>query len=275
MKAPEFDYQYASSLAHASELLSNAGGQAKLIAGGQSLLQLLNQRLIAPQLLVDIRHIDALKDIKEHEEKIEIGACVTSAALEDGVVAGTAGELLAHVASQIGYRSVRNQGTLGGAVAFADPAGDWPATMMSLNAVINVLGSGGEREISIHEFYRAPFVSVLQDTEIIVSLSIPKLASHTKWSYWKFSPTIGEVTKAIGIAIRDPEISDHRLALGAANGIPCRPTGIEDAWQAHNAAYADRDAMKRTIAALDVADDDYKLQCLTIAAERAIAGTYP
>jgi carbon-monoxide dehydrogenase medium subunit len=143
MKAPRFDYVRPKTIDEAIASLAADGRATVVIAGGQSLLPMLSLRVTFPDLLVDIGRLDELKECAETADVVRIGALTTHAVIEDGEIPDAFGGLLSKVACKISYRAVRNYGTIGGSVALADPAADWPGCLMALGAVVRISGRAG------------------------------------------------------------------------------------------------------------------------------------
>jgi len=126
MKAPPVDYIRPRSLTEALDLLANAGAEGRVIAGGQSLVAMMNLRLASPGLLIDIARLPELLTVVDHADAVTLGACVTHAAIEDGRVADPSHGLMPRVAATLAYRAIRTRGTIGGSLALSDPAAEWP-----------------------------------------------------------------------------------------------------------------------------------------------------
>ena len=156
MKAPRFDYEKPRDLGTALALLAEGGGEAKILAGGQSLGPILNFRLSQPRLLVDVRGVPELQTVHDAPDSVYLGACTTHAAVEDGVAPDPTHGLLRSVARGIAYRAVRNRGTLGGSLAHADPAADWVNVMALLDASIVVASRRAERTIAATSLMTGP-----------------------------------------------------------------------------------------------------------------------
>jgi carbon-monoxide dehydrogenase medium subunit len=220
MKAASFDYLRAGNVAEALAALAPAAGAAKLLAGGQSLGPMLNLRLARPSLLVDIARIEALTKIDDLGTAWRIGAAVTHARLEDarGTLPGC--EMLCEVASGIAYRSVRNRGTIGGSMAHADPAADWPLALAALGASLTVLGPRGRRAVPAERFMQGAFTTVLGEDELIETIDVPKLSQAGRTGYYKFCRKTGEFAEAAAAAVFDPETRTARVFLGALAGAP-------------------------------------------------------
>ena len=180
-----FDYQKVKTVDEAIAALSN--DNSKILAGGHSLLPAMKLRLSQPSKLVDIAAIASLKGIKEEDGEIVIGAGATHADIADDKLIKSKLPFFAEGASMIGDVQVRNHGTIGGSLAHADPAADWPALVLAADAAIEVQGSNGKRRIKATDFFTGLFSTSLQHNEIIVAIRIPVPAQGTKTSYQKFS----------------------------------------------------------------------------------------
>jgi carbon-monoxide dehydrogenase medium subunit len=214
MKAAVFDYVAPRSLDDALKAIASNEG-AKLIAGGQSLGPMLNLRLARPRLLIDISRIDALLHIESRNESLRIGAATTHARLED-----EAKGMLQVVAGGIAYRSVRNRGTIGGSMAHADPAADWPLALAALGATIHVRSVKQSRQIPAAEFMVGAFTTILDDAEIIEMIEVPRPSEESRWGYFKFCRKTGEFPEASAAVFLDPLRRSARVFLGALNGAP-------------------------------------------------------
>lgn len=223
MKPAAFAYQRAATLDEAVAALEKAGGEAKLVAGGQSLGPMLNLRLARPARLIDISAVDSMNRIEVGEQSIRIGAAVTHARIEDEAGAFGALALLAHVARGIAYRAVRNRGTLGGSLAHADPAADWPLVLATLGASIGIRGGHGERRIAAASFMLGPYATSLAYGEVLTGVEIPKPGPRARWAYRKFCRKPGEFAEAAAAALFDPDRRIARVLLGAP---AARPTPL-------------------------------------------------
>ena len=220
MKAASFDYVRPDDLDHALRLLAEHRAGAKLLAGGQSLGPMLNLRLARPQLLIDVARLDALARIEDLGTAWRIGAGVTHARIEDarGKLAGC--EMLSDVAFGIAYRSVRNRGTIGGSLAHADPAADWPVALAAFGASVNLRRAGGTRSLPLERFVLGVFTTALDDDEIIESIDVPKLSGAGRYGYYKFCRKTGEFAEASAAAVFDPQSGVARIYLGALRNAP-------------------------------------------------------
>ena len=143
MKAPAFDYVRPQSLSEAVGLLAAGGSEAQVIAGGQSLIAMMNLRIASPRLLIDIARLAELAALTEAEDSVSLGAGVTHAMIEDGQTPDPSRGLMPRAAAALAYRAIRNRGTLGGSLALSDPAAEWPAVLVALDAEAVLYGPGG------------------------------------------------------------------------------------------------------------------------------------
>ena len=177
MKAPAFDYTKPASLDEVFGLLAAQGDGARLLAGGQTLLATLNMRLSEPSMLIDISGIEALKGISVQDAKggqvLRIGALVTHSEIEASELIARHAPLLAMAAPHIAHRAIRNLGTWGGSIAYADPAAEWPACMAALEGVVVVRGVNGERRIAAHEFFIDLYTTALAAGEVVTACELP------------------------------------------------------------------------------------------------------
>ena len=186
MFAAEFEYRKAGSIAEAVQLLSD-NPDAKLLAGGHSLIPLMRFRLARPAMLIDIGAIDALRGVSVNGDTITIGALTTHAAIAANPEVSRANSLLAEAAGGIGDPAVRNRGTIGGNLAHADPASDWATVLTALGATVSVQGAAGARHIPAVDFIADAFATALAEDEIITSVSVPALASNQRAEYAKMA----------------------------------------------------------------------------------------
>ena len=220
MKPAPFSYYRATSVEDAITALSDADGMAAVLAGGQSLVPMLNLRLSPVDHLIDLRPITALSRQEETPEAICYGALTTHAAFEDGAVPDGTNGLLRYAASHIAYRAVRNRGTLGGALALADPAADWLTTAVALDASVTLTGPGGQRYLAITEFVVGPYYTQIAEHEIIDSVVVPRRSATERWGYYKVAPKVGEYAKSLAVALVDSEKASARLVIGAWSDVP-------------------------------------------------------
>ncbi|MBZ5762226.1 FAD binding domain-containing protein [Rhizobium sp. VS19-DR104.2] len=220
MKPVAFEYVEAKSVSHAVECLDASAGTAKIIAGGQSLGPMLNLRLARPALLVDIGRLPELKQVSSTDDRLVIGAGVTHAEIEDGILVGKEPGLLQAIASRIAYRAVRNRGTLGGSLSHADPAADWLLAMTALDAYVVVQGKNGVRRVPLGSFMITAFTTVLADDEVVAAVE-PRLTSDaTRWSHKKIARKVGKFADAAAVVILDRKSGFASVAIGRPDSAP-------------------------------------------------------
>ncbi len=173
MKAAAFDYVKPASLTEALRLLAEAGEEARLIAGGQTLLATLNMRLSEPSVLIDITNLSELKGIQLNGKQLRIGALVTHTEIEESDLITKHAPLLKAAAPHIAHRAIRNLGTWGGSLAYGDPAAEWPACSLALNATMIIHGPAGERKIAAKDFFVDLYTTSLEPDDILVATEIP------------------------------------------------------------------------------------------------------
>ncbi|MEM6495581.1 MAG: FAD binding domain-containing protein [Pseudomonadota bacterium] len=220
MKPAPFTYEAPSSSGQVVERLRDSDGQAKLLAGSQSLGPMLNLRLARPATLIDVTMLPELRSCRELDVAVEIGAAVTHAEIEDGDVLDPTGGWLQAAAANIAHRAVRNRGTLGGSLVHADPAADWVIVMTGLGAVVLLDGPRGEREIGIDAFITGPYETDLAENEILRAVRVKKPGPEARWSYRKFARQVGEFAKASATVLLDSPSSAPRIAVGALGRQP-------------------------------------------------------
>jgi carbon-monoxide dehydrogenase medium subunit len=219
MKAAKFDYHRARDLADALAVLAG-NPDAKPIAGSQSLGPMLNLRLARPALLVDVSRIAALRTVVDEGPCVCIGAAVTHAAIEDGCADAVGTDFLKTVAGHIGYRAVRNRGTIGGSLAHADPAADWPAALTALDAELLLVGAAGVRTVPITGFILGAFITTMAPGELVQAVRIRKLSAGARFGYCKIARKTGEWAEASASVVIDPARGYARVVMGATNGAP-------------------------------------------------------
>jgi carbon-monoxide dehydrogenase medium subunit len=233
VKPAPFAYCRADSVEEALALLAEHGDEAKLLSGGQSLVPLLNMRLAQPALVVDISRVAELRAVSEHDAVTRYGSALTHASFEDGKVPDAAGGLLAHVAGGIGYRAIRNKGTLGGSLAHADSSAEWPVVMSALGARV-VLRSArrGERAVPAADFVEGFLTSALDDDEAIVAVEVPRLSPTARWGFAKTARKPGEFAESLAVALvrtdGDGRIAGADVWLGAAVPVPLALPSVGD-----------------------------------------------
>lgn len=269
MKSARFDYLRPKTLAEASAALAQDGVATAAIAGGQSLLPMLALRVALPDLVVDISRLDELKAVSESPDGLTLGALTTHAAIEDGKVPDITNGLMRRVAGQISYRAVRNYGTIGGSVALADPAADWPGCLMALGATVRIAGRDGARSEPVSDFIRSTYETSLAPGEIVLGLHIPRPDAPLPWGFAKVARKSGAFADSIAFAV----IRDGAASVVIAGTVPraCRLSGIAGALQSGtDSDEALRQAIAEDLAAHVPDADAYRQRLHTATVLRAI-----
>jgi carbon-monoxide dehydrogenase medium subunit len=220
MKPAPFEYVRPKSVAEASVALGRRGATTAAIAGGQSLIPMLGLRVALVDLLVDLSRLDDLKVVTETPDSVWLGALTTHAMIEDGKTPDVFNGLMRRVAGQISYRAVRNHGTLGGSVALADPAADWPACLLALDASVRVVGRNGVRMERIADFTRDAYATTLVTGDVIMGFDVPAPAEPFRWGFAKVARKSGAFAHSIAIATTQGKDGPVGVVLGAAGTRP-------------------------------------------------------
>jgi carbon-monoxide dehydrogenase medium subunit len=245
MYPPSFEYFAPTSLEEAVSILERFGDEAKVLAGGQSLIPLLKLRFAAPRALVDINRIDGLDLMAEEDGALRIGGRVRHRSCERSSLLRGRYQALGEAAPQISDPLVRNLGTVGGSLAHADPQGDWGAVMLAMSATVEVRGPKGTRSIPIEQFFDGPFTTVLEPTEVITSVLVPDPGERAGGAYLKLERKVGDfatVGVAIHLALDDGHVRRAGVGLTAAG-----PTNVKatEAERALVGAQLDDDAIRQ------------------------------
>jgi carbon-monoxide dehydrogenase medium subunit len=290
LKAPAFDYEAPASLEEALELLKARGDDAKVLAGGQSLLPMLNMRLARPALVVDINRIPNLAHIKVDNGQLRIGALVRHTGVVRSQDVAKGWPLLREAAAQIGHDAIRNRGTVAGSMAHADPTAEHPAVLAALDGEVVVRKAGGERVLGPDEFFLGYLTTALQPDEIVTEVRYPALAPRTGSAFVEFAPRVGDFA-IVGVAATvtlgaDGAWQDVRVALTGVGGSPFRARQAEAALRGSRPKAEDLKAAAAQVAAAIEPDSDIKAsasyrrklarslteRALQTAAERAAQG---
>jgi carbon-monoxide dehydrogenase medium subunit len=264
-----FDYQRASSAEEAIALLGEHGDEAKLLAGGHSLLPLMKLRLATPAMLIDVGRVTDLSYITDAGDHVAIGALTRHRALETSDVLEQHAPLLKHAASYVGDPQVRHRGTLGGTLAHGDPASDLPAVVLALGGSLVAKGPNGERTIAATDFFQGFLETSLQPDELVTEVRIPK---HTGrgWSFQKFNRRAQDWA-IVGVAAVRTD-GGANVALVNMGSTPVRASAVEDALQAGTAT---ADAAALAAEGLDPPADlnaspEYRRHLATVLVGRAL-----
>jgi aerobic carbon-monoxide dehydrogenase medium subunit len=223
MITQNFEYATPSSLKEALALLS--AGDAKVLAGGMSLIPMMKLRLASPERLVDLSHVPGLTGITEDAGSIRIGAMTTHHEIEDSALLRSKCPLLAETAAQIGDVQVRNMGTIGGSVAHADPAADYPAALLALEAKVKLVSSGSERTLTLEDFLVDTLTTAIEPGEIVSEVIVPVEAANVGVDYQKLlQPASGFAIVGIAVRVRK---GFARVGVTGLAGKAFRATGVE------------------------------------------------
>ena len=220
MKAASFAYRRPSDLQTALAMMAETDGTAKIIAGGQSLGPMLNLRLVAPDLIIDISGLSELKRAERQGDELVIGACITHGDIEDERIPDVTRGAMHRVAAGIAYRAVRNRGTIGGSLSHADPAADWVSALAALEARVTLQSLAGKRHLAIEAFVTGPLETMLRPGEIVASVRVPVMPPSARWGYVKACRKPGEFAHAIAAVLIDPETAASRAVIGAVDAAP-------------------------------------------------------
>ena len=224
MKPAAFEYFDPTTVEEALGLLARFGPDAKLLAGGQSLVPLMNFRLAQPKVLVDLGRVGGLSYIRQDGQTLRIGAMTTHADIEDSRLLAEVCPLLPTAARFVGHVQIRTRGTIGGSVAHADPAAEWPMVLTALGAEFKVRGPRGERTVRASEFFLGYLTTVLEPDELLteIQLTVPPRAHG--WSIQELTRRHGDfaIVAATAVVVRgsDSALTMARLALGGVGGAP-------------------------------------------------------
>ncbi|MEW2570935.1 xanthine dehydrogenase family protein subunit M [Streptomyces sp. NPDC047070] len=279
MIPPAFEYVRPTSVDDAVRTLAGTGEDAKVLAGGQSLLPLLRMRLAFPELLVDVGRIPGLRGVREEGDALVIGALTTHHdVIADPLVRRHAG-LLAAAAATVADPAIRHRGTLGGSLAHADPGGDLPAVALALDAELIVAGPGGRRSVPAREFFVDFLQTALRPDELLVEVRVPKTGKYDGWGfhYEKFS-RVAQAWAMVGVAAlvrrEDGHIAEARIGLTNMGSTPLRASAAEEALAGvgpDGVARAAQSAAEGTRPASDpAASAEYRAQLARVLTRRSV-----
>lgn len=237
MKPAPFAYTKARTLKEAVTLLAKHKDDARLLAGGQSLIATLNMRLSAPELLIDINGIKGLDGIARKGKFVEIGALVRHAQVERSDIVSRHAPLIALAMPHIGHPAIRNRGTFGGSIAFADPAAELPACVLALGGEIDIAGPKGKRMVKADAFFRGLFETALRPQEILTAVRVPAADKNTRVGFAELARRHGDYA-IVGLAATaradGKRVADVRLAYFGVGNTPVRAKKAEAALAAGN-----------------------------------------
>lgn len=230
MTMNQFDYVAPGTVGEVTELLSVHGSDAKVLAGGQSLVVLLRQRLVSPRIVISLSRVEELRGISVSGEGIRIGPMTTYSTVARDENVNRVAPVVAQAAGSVGSRHIRNRGTVGGSLAHADPAGDVPVALLALDATITISGQGGTRSCATNEWFTGLFEVAMSDEELVTGVSIPNQARAVSHGYHRFSYREGEYPMIVAAAVLgwdDGTCSRARIAMGGVGAHPQRLPDVE------------------------------------------------
>lgn len=227
MKPAPFDYHCPGELAEAIAILQQYGDDAKVLAGGQSLIPLLSLRLSRFDHLVDLQAIEELRGITTNDSSVRVGAMTTQASVTRN---GNAAPLLQKATSHIGHYQIRNRGTVGGSLAHGDPAAEYPAVAVALDASLEIAGPTGSRQISAADFFVSTWVTAMEPDEVLVAAHFPVWSGSTGWAVDEVARRAGDFAMCgavCGVQLDGQRVSRAALALFGVSSVPVRARAVE------------------------------------------------
>ncbi len=275
----QFNYVRASSVNEAIQLLGQHGEDAKLLAGGHSLLPAMKLRLNMPSTLIDISKIADLNYIREENGQIQIGANTTHGQIAHSALIQEKLPVLSDTADMIGDVQIRNLGTIGGSLAHADPAADWPAAMLATDAQLLLQGPKGTRTIAAIDFFQGLFMTALDENEIITGITMPLPAANTHSTYLKFMQPASRFA-IVGCAVMMTRNNGHceelKMAFTGVSGHAFRDEKVEQAMKGQEVNDAHIDAASKQAAEIEnimsdhFASSEYRKHLAKVYAKRAL-----
>ena len=231
MRSAAFDYFAPNTLDEAIAQLAEHGPDARILAGGQSLIPAMNLRLAQPPAVIDLANVPGLADIEQSGDVVKIGARTTHAEIATSPVLQEALPMLPFMARYIGHAAIRHRGTFGGSLANADPASEWPCALLALDGRVEAISPRGERTIPSHDFFRSYFTTALEPDEILTRVVLPVHGTGHNWSFQEVARQSGAfglvLVLACGTLSSDGTVADLRIAVGGCGECPLLPT---DGW---------------------------------------------
>jgi aerobic carbon-monoxide dehydrogenase medium subunit len=272
-----FDYEVAESVDHAIDLLGQHGDEAKLLAGGHSLLPIMKLRLAAPAVLIDLGRISDLNYVRDEGDHIAIGAMTRHTDVEHNPLLQEQCGLLSYTASLVGDPQVRHRGTIGGSISHGDAASDLPSALLGLEGTFVIKGPGGERTVAAGDFFEDYLQTALAPDEVLTEIRVPKLGPNTGWSYKKFNRRAQDwavVGVAAVVEMSNGSISSARIGLTNMGSTPLRATATEGALSGadtSSVAEAASSAAEGTSPASDIAASaEYRRHLARVLTRRAV-----
>lgn len=271
-----FDYEVAESVDHAVELLGQHGEEAKLLAGGHSLLPIMKLRLAAPTVLIDLGRIEGLNYVRDEGDTLAIGAMTRHCDVERDPILQEHCGIVSYTASLVGDPQVRHRGTIGGSISHGDAASDLPSTLLALDATFAVKGPNGDRTVAAGDFFKDYLETDLSPDEVVTEIRVPKL-NGAGWSYKKFNRRAQDwaVVGAAAVVERsNGTIGSARIGLTNMGSTPVRATAAESALSGaspDSVAEATSSADEGTSPSSDIAASaEYRRHLARVLSKRAV-----
>ena len=279
MKLPPFEYACPTTISEAVALLASHDGEAKPLAGGQSLVPMLAFRVASPSLLVDLRKLAELRQIKIADDGVTLGAMVRWRDILDDARLRKAHPLLVAAVEHVAHYQIRNRGTVGGSIAHADPAAEMPGIVVTCEAKIAVVGKSGARVIDAANFFQGPLMTALKADEIITEIRLPPWPAKRRFGFQEFARRRGDFALAAAMLFYDEEGGKARNAHVGAIGVADRPLRLPAVEQVLNGNKIDDAIIAKAEAAASASvdpDDDihasgaYRKALVGVMVERAL-----
>jgi CO/xanthine dehydrogenase FAD-binding subunit len=283
MKPAAFDYVVAESIDAAVAALAAADGEAKILAGGQSLVPMLNFRLLRPSILVDINRIPDLAFIQERTDAIAIGALTRHYAMENSPIIAKHLPVVAEAMTHVAHLAIRNRGTIGGSLSHADPAAELPMLALLLDATLEIAAPAGRRTVAAKEFFLGALTVDLAPDEMVTRIVLPKLPASTGWGFAEVARRHGDfalAAVAATVTLRDGEIGEARIAMMGVDETAKRASDAESLLAGRALTPALTDAAIAAVRAginppTDLhASSDYRRHLAGVLAGRALADAW-
>lgn len=281
MKSSAFQYELPEDLSSALKLLDSKDMDILPLAGGQSLMPMMNFRVAQPDILMDLNKIDSLKNVKIEGDNVKIGSMVRYCELEQSDIIQKHFPLIIHVIPYIAHSAIRNRGTLGGSVSLADPAAEMPSILIALNASIELSSSSNTRTVNAEDFFKGIFETDRKSNELVTSINIPITASPKKFGFYEVTRRHGDYAMAGSVVTSENNenvFNETRVVLFAVSTKPMRLTKSEDSLNGNK--LDDQDAINSAIEAVsgnsfesDLHNDEATKETLAkVSLKRAIGG---
>jgi carbon-monoxide dehydrogenase medium subunit/6-hydroxypseudooxynicotine dehydrogenase subunit alpha len=279
VKPPQFDYHDPTGVDQALALLAEHGDEAKVLAGGQSLVPLLNFRLTYPSHLIDLARVPSLSYIRREGGVLRIGAMTRQSTLESSPLVAARWPLLTEALGFVAHAQIRNRGTVGGSVAHADPAAELPVAFTALEATLHVRSGTGRRSVGAGEFFVTHLTTALEPDELLVEIEVPPVPAGTGWAFTEYARRHGDFAlggAAALITLEDGACTRARIALLAAADTPLRAEEAERSLEGHAvSADAAAEAARQAVADINPTGDihgstEYRRHLIEAMVRRAI-----